>query len=247
MLSYGFVKCTLSGKCRIKSSYLKAQHETQYHLHVTLNVPGAPGLNDVAVNVGTNDADDLLRYRLVLDYHHPLAAQLAQTADGLHELTGSTALPALDFLRSDVLAETGKWRDSDVMDGHPDKEPYASLARLLDRASNEGWTVYFFGRFWKDPPQSANFGGIHDIHMNQGSSGKFVNSGDDHNDHNDIWQDGAVIVQMPNEQWAGYFTAFTQQVVPTDDMGNESPRAHEINDDDPGSLADASGAPGGER
>jgi hypothetical protein len=27
---------------------------------------------DVAVNVGTNDADDLLKYKLIYDFHHPI-------------------------------------------------------------------------------------------------------------------------------------------------------------------------------
>jgi hypothetical protein len=40
---------------------------------------------------------------------------------------GKAGLPALDFLRSDILANTGKWRDSDVMDGSELPEPAATL------------------------------------------------------------------------------------------------------------------------
>jgi hypothetical protein len=43
-------------------------HETQYHLHCNLQVGGATWY--VAVNVGTNDADDLLKYKLAFDFHH---------------------------------------------------------------------------------------------------------------------------------------------------------------------------------
>ena len=229
-LKYGVLKCTLASACRMQRA--KHKSEFQYHLHADLKVEGSAQAWDVAVNVGTNDADDLLRYRLVLDYHHPLTQTLSALPKGLKELTGTQTLPALDFLRSDVLAETGKWRDSDVMDGSEDAEPYASLKRLLDQAFGAGWNVYFFGRLY-----TTGGDGIHDIHMNQGSSGGFVNAGDDHNDHNDIWQDGAVIVEMTDSTWGGYFTAFTQQAVPTDDLGNEESRAHEIDDDDPGSLA----------
>jgi uncharacterized protein YukJ len=42
---------------------------------------------------------------------------------------------------------------------------------------------------------------------------------------------------MGDGRMAGYFTAFTQQNVPTDDLGNPKPGSHEINDDDPGSQA----------
>jgi hypothetical protein len=38
------------------------QHETQYHLHFSLLVDGDNW--DVAVNVGTSDADDLLKFKL---------------------------------------------------------------------------------------------------------------------------------------------------------------------------------------
>jgi uncharacterized protein YukJ len=230
-LQYGFVKCTIAGSIRIKPSRV-GRGETQYHLHANLNVPtgGATATWDVAVNVGTNDSDDLLRYRLVLDFEHPITAMLAAASPGPSDRTGQTALPALDFMRSDVLAGTGKWRDSDVMDGSPDKEPYRSLARLLSNASENRWPVYVFGRFY-----TGGDLGLHDVHMNQGSTGSFVHvEGNDRNDHNDVWQDGAVLVDMGDAGWAGYFTAFTQQRVPTDALGNADPASHEITDTDPG-------------
>jgi uncharacterized protein YukJ len=230
-LAYGFVKCTIAGGIRLQSS--RHGRETQYHLHADLEVPGPDGAEtwDVAVNVGTNDADDLLRYRLALDFHHAVTETLAAAPAGKRVLTGANAVPALDFLRSDVLAETGKWRDSDVMDGAPDREPYRSLARLLSNAQAKRWPVYVFGRFY-----TGGDLGLHDVHMNQGSAGSFVHrQGNDRNDHNDVWQDGAVLVDMGEAGWAGYFTAFTQQLVPTDPLGNPERHAHEISDSDPGS------------
>jgi Uncharacterized conserved protein (DUF2278) len=142
-------------------------------------------------------------------------------------------LPALDFLRSNVLAETGHWRFSDVMDGSEDPEPVASLKKLLLRAKAKSANVYVFGRTYK-----TGGPGIHDVHMNQGSRGpRFAHtSGNDHNDHNDVWQDGAVLVDLGEDGWAGYFTAFTQQMVPTDALGNPVAHSHPIQDTDPGSL-----------
>ena len=70
----------------------------------------------------------------------------------------------------------------------------------------------------------AQGNGIHDIHMNQGSTQGFIHRpGDDSNDHNDIWQDGALMVDIGEPQWAAYFSAFNQQLVPTDDLGNPKP------------------------
>jgi len=81
--------------------------------------------------------------------------------------------------------------------------------------------------------------GIHDVHVNQGSqSQNFLNNGrDDHSDHNDMWQDGAVLVDLGQTLWAAYFTAFTQQLVPTDRLGNPVSESHEIVDSDDGTLA----------
>jgi uncharacterized protein YukJ len=231
-LDYGFVKCKVVSNPVMKPS--RRRHEIQYHLHATLQVAsnGSTQKWDTAINVGTNDADDLLNYRFAFDYHNPLIETLKSADPGFHDLTGSSALPALDFLRSGLLAETGVWRQSDVMDGSDQVEPVATLKRLLQNAHASGWDVYIFGRTY-----TGGDLGIHDVHMNQGSqSSTFLNNGvDDHNDHNDVWQDGAVLVDSGEPEWAAYFTAFTQQLVPTDNLGNPARGSHPINNNDPGS------------
>ncbi len=228
-LKYGYVKCKVISEPELKGTHL--HQETQYHLHATLQVGGEQW--DTAINVGTNDADDLLRYKLVFDYHNDLVAALKAAPAGFRDLTGTAAPPALDFLRSGVLAETGPWRPSDVMDGSDVPEPVASLKRLLHQAKAAAADVYIFGRTYKPPDK-----GIHDVHMNQGSTGGFLNNGhDDHNDHNDVWQDGAVLVDLGQPEWAAYFTAFTQQKVPTDNLGNPVAASHGVTDSDDGSRA----------
>ncbi|SIO20011.1 Uncharacterized protein YukJ [Singulisphaera sp. GP187] len=233
-LTYGFVKCKVAGDPQLKSS--PRPHEIQYHLHAALDVAsrggGAPEKWDIAINVGTSDSDDLLRYRLIFDFQSALRDTLKEATPGFHDLTGSTGPPALDFLRGDVLKATGPWRNSDVMDGTGHPEPTATLSRLLLNAKTNQYDVYVFGRTYK----SGGLG-IHDIHMNQGSRAPFLNNGvDDRNDHNDIWQDGAVLVDLGTDQWAGYFTAFTQQTVPTNNVGNPESGSHPIGDSDPGGM-----------
>ena len=213
-LAYGYVKTKVTSEPKLKPSH--RGHETQYHLHCNLAVDGASW--DVAVNVGTNDADDLLKYKLAFDFRHPIIQTLAAAEAGSHDLTDADKLPALDFLRSDLLANTGKWRDSDVMDGSDDVEPASSLKRLLSRAHQNNLDVYIFGRFY------SQGGGLHDVHLNQGSTKGFIHRpDDDSNDHNDIWQDGAVLIDIGEPEWAAYFSAFNQQMVPTDDLGNPLP------------------------
>ena len=227
-LTYGFVKCLVVSEPKLKPSHRK--HETQYHLHATLQVADPSGATqqwDTAINVGTNDADDLLMYKLVFDYHHPIIDTLKSADPGFRDLTGAGDLPALDFLRSDVLKETGDWRESDVMDGSDQVEPLATLKRLLQKAHQKQFPVYIFGRTYKGGDL-----GIHDVHMNQGSqTDAFLNDGvSDDNDHNDVWQDGAVLVDVGAAEWAGYFTAFTQQLVPTDNLGNPTNQSEPIAD-----------------
>jgi hypothetical protein len=62
-LSYGFVKCKLRSAPVLKPSRHKS--EIQYHIHTTLRAGNSDW--DSAINVGTSDADDLLRYKLVYD------------------------------------------------------------------------------------------------------------------------------------------------------------------------------------
>ncbi|WP_322055090.1 DUF2278 family protein [Paraburkholderia bannensis] len=210
-LPYGYAKGKIVSAPQLKS--MRRPHETQYHLHFGVSVAGAQW--DVAVNVGTTDADDLLKYKLLFDFRHEVLATLKEAASGSQDLTGQSALPAIDFERSDFLANTGNWRDSDVMDGTEAVEPVATLKRLLERAQQAGNDVYVFGRFYSEGD------GVHDVHMNQGSKGSFIHRpGDDSNDHNDIWQDGALLVDLGEPQWALYVAAFDQQWVPTDNLGN---------------------------
>jgi uncharacterized protein YukJ len=210
-LRYGFVKAKMDSDPALKAS--RHGSEIQYHLHFKLLVGDDDW--DVAVNVGTNDADDLLKYKLVFDFRHPLIRTLAGAGPGATDLTGQGAPPALDYTRGDLFDNTGAWRDSDVMDGSDAPEPAASLRRLLVKARQTQADVYVFGRFYGEGD------GIHDTHMNQGSRGGFIHrAGDDSNDHNDVWQDGALFVDLGQPEWAAYFAAFNQQFVPTDDLGN---------------------------
>ena len=223
-ITYGIFKAKVASQPALQSS--PHGNATQYHLHTALDGSNGAGsdLWDSAVNVGTDDESDLLQYRLVSAYGHPIVQQLRALPPGFTELTGTDALPALDFLRCDVLTNTGSWQLSDVMDGSDTVEPAASLRQLLERAGTQNADVYAFGRTY-----TQNGAGIHDVHLNQGSTGSELSS-------NRIWQDGAVIVDFAGSGVSAYFTAFTQQLVPTDARGNPTTPSHPITDADGGSL-----------
>ncbi len=223
-LAYGFVKAKMTSSPRLTSKTVphRGREEQQYHLHFRLDVDGVDW--DVAANVGTDYADDLLKYKIVRDFNHPIVETLRASREGVTRLTGLRKLPALDFLRSGILDGTGAWRESDVLDGGEGQQPVADLKELLEKARGEEADVYVFGRFYTKDGK-----GLHDVHMNQGSRGRFIHhAGNDHNDHNDIWQDGALMVDFGEGNFVAYFAAFTEQAVPTDELGNPVPGSHTI-------------------
>jgi hypothetical protein len=222
-LPYGFAKAKLTSLPRLTSKPMNSSghQEVQYHLHVSLDVAGESW--DTAINAGTDNAADLLKYKIAEGFQNP-AAEALRAAQGAVDLTGKAALPALDFMRSSILENTGPWLESDALDtGAETKQPPAKLSALLSKAFHDKNDVYIFGRFYSEG------NGIHDVHMNQGSRGRYIHRpGSDGNDHNDIWQDGAVMIDFGDAGWVAYFSAFTQQTVPTDDLGNPLPGGHTI-------------------
>ncbi len=222
-LAYGFVKAKMISLPRLQSKPVHHDNmdEVQYHLHFTLDVDGADW--DIAANVGTDNAVDLLKYKIVQNFHHPIVETLRTAPPGKSILSGTNALPALDFLRSTILDDTGGWQESDVLDGSPGQEPPTRLNALLSKAFDNKIGVYVFGRFYTDG------NGVHDVHMNQGSRDRYIHrAGDDRNDHNDIWQDGALMLDLGVAGWVAYFSAFMQQTVPTDELGNPVSGGHTI-------------------
>ena len=98
-LPYGFLKGRV-----VKGPLLQSKrhdNEIQYHLHISIDIGGAPW--DVAINVGASDDDDSLLFKFVFDFHHPVIATLTAVSPGQTDLTRQSALPALDFERSDIL------------------------------------------------------------------------------------------------------------------------------------------------
>jgi hypothetical protein len=83
--------------------------------------------------------------------------------------------------------------------------------------------LYAFGASWgpepTNPDQYFDFvpgSGIHDLHMNQGSVGRFQKD-------NGVYQDGALLIHFPSRnQWIGIFLAFQSQSFHTDDRTGDA-------------------------
>ncbi|GAA2782466.1 YukJ family protein [Kitasatospora paracochleata] len=171
-----------------------------------------------AVNVQSQQAPSDLMYLVDDDFHHPVTALLLATALGWTPLPPRPGTAALDLVR-DKLLDPAALRTLPPDRPGPDND----LADLLDQRVQQAIAepdavVYVFGQRWPTEPTTPDkvFGftpgnGVHDVHMNQGNSGRFRSD-------DGVHQDGALLIHRPAEaRWTAVFLAFQSQSWHTDD------------------------------
>jgi len=163
------------------------------------------------INVKSTTADTRLVYWNNSNFTHPITSQLAELSEGFTPLanaaTGSNG-SRLDLLRGGletltagtVLSTSVPGANNDIVD---------DLIAIFNRVIEDKATVYLWGSQYID---SASKAGIHDIHMNQGDSGRFTSD-------NGIWQDGSFILQFSDGHYEAVFLAFAEQYTQTDNNG----------------------------
>jgi uncharacterized protein YukJ len=171
----------------------------------------------IAVNVLSQQAPSELLYLAVDDFRHPITALLP--AEG-----GWTPLPSrpgaanLDFIRGNLF-DPKLMRPLPPDVSGPDNDLADSLDHYTARAmADDQATLYAFGERWGPeanvPDKIFGFrpgNGVHDIHMNQGNSGRF-------REDDGVWQDGGLLFRFPGEdRWVAIFLAFQSQAWHTDD------------------------------
>jgi uncharacterized protein YukJ len=144
-------------------------------------------------------------------------AALEALAPGFKKVPSKPGGIAIDYLRGGLVSTKS-------MKPVPPDKPGADndLKDMLESAvlkalEEEGSVIYAFGARWGPEPGKADKyfkfvpgNGIHDIHMNQGNSGKYRKD-------NGVYQDGALVFQYPGNKWRGFFFAFQSQSFTTDD------------------------------
>src|SRR5690348_9038642 len=133
-----------------------------------------------AVNVESQQAPSELLYVADDDFRHPLTELLPPAGSGWTDLPSQPGTASLDFIRGNLFDPASmRTLPPDLVGADND------LADLLDHyvqraIADPTAAVYAFGQRW-GPEEGADdkvFGfrtgnGVHDIHMNQGSSGRF--------------------------------------------------------------------------
>jgi uncharacterized protein YukJ len=173
----------------------------------------------IAINVKSQLAPSEVEYLVVEHYQHPITAMAEQLPLGFTPLRSAPGSGALDFIRSNPF-DRSQMRPLPANVPGFDNDLNDKIDRVMQRAlADEHALVHAFGQRWGPEPTTKDkyFGflpgnGIHDIHMNQGNSGRFVQD-------DGVYQDGGLLIHFPDQQeWVGAFLKFQSQAWHTDDV-----------------------------
>ncbi|TYK51252.1 DUF2278 family protein [Actinomadura decatromicini] len=169
-----------------------------------------------AVNIRSQTSPPDLLYLAVDDFRHPVTDAVAGLADGFTPLDSKPGGAALDFVRGNLFDRTAMRPAPTSLPG-PDNDLGEFLDHHVQKALNDqDARVFAFGQRWgPEDKRDKIFGfapgnGVHDIHMNQGNTGRFT--ADD-----GVWQDGGLLIRLSSGRWIALFLAFGSQSWHTDD------------------------------
>ncbi|GAA4956168.1 hypothetical protein GCM10023205_17800 [Yinghuangia aomiensis] len=175
-----------------------------------------------AVNVLSQESPSELLFVVDEDFRHPLTASLPAAGSGWTALDSQAGGAALDYIRANLFDPAAARPLPPDVPGEDN-----DLADLLDHyvqraIGDAGAAVYVFGQRFGPEPQKPDkvFGflpgnGVHDVHMNQGNSADF-------RDDDGVWQDGGLLIRLPDARWVAVFLAFQSQAWHTDDTTGHS-------------------------
>jgi uncharacterized protein YukJ len=191
--------------------------------HFQIKVRGGGTDFRVAVNVLSQQSPPELLFVADEAFSHPLVQTLPDLPDGFTAVPGQAGGVALDFIRGNLF-DRQAMRTLPATKPGPDNDLADKLGHYVSRAvADPAARVYAFGQRWGPeagvPDKIFGFSpgnGVHDVHMNQGNSGRF--RGDD-----GVWQDGGLLLHYPGQdQWVAIFLAFQSQAWHTDDQSGHS-------------------------
>jgi len=175
----------------------------------------------LAVNVKSDNNPPDLQFYLDDDYKHPILDAVGQLPVGFTSFPTNltpdsvSTTAALDYVRGNLFdlselkilpATAGGSGSSDDLNDIFDV--YVAKAIATSTA-----VIYAFGSKWGPESKADAFfdftpgNGVHNMHMNQGNSGKYIYE-------NGVYTDGGLLIHFPDEQrWVAMFLKFQSQVV----------------------------------
>ncbi len=212
-------------KCRAVDRKLELEDKVSPHFQV--RVKDNEQEYRLAINVRSVQKPFDLLYFVDANFKHPIVDKLVNLDFGFHEIEESERKPggiALDYIRANLFKVTQMKPLPFNVEG-PNNDLNDLIDLHIQRAiKSQDAVVYAFGEKWGpvDKPEKVfQFRpdqGVHNIHMNQGSSGNFSKE-------NGVYQDGALLIHFPSQsQWVAAFFAFQSQSFHTDNIhGNPLP------------------------
>ncbi len=190
--------------------------------HYQVLVRAGRTLHRIAVNVRSSapKSPSTLLFAASTSLPATMTEALRKLPAGFQKLPSRPGGLALDYLRSGIVkTKTMKPLPPDQpgLDNDLKDAIEASVLRAMKEA---GSLVHALGAKWGPEADKRDryFGflpgnGVHDIHMNQGNAGKYRKD-------NGVYQDGALVFEIPGARWKAYFFAFQSQSFDTDAGGN---------------------------
>ena len=186
-------------KGRVCDVYGERRDNKSPHFYMTLDC----GQREwrLAINVKSRRWPSEVAFTRISPFTNAFTHQLQALAPGLLSMNRGKQRRrfGLDYLRDNffhldqlvALPHHKPGRNNDLID---------ILYKDGNRALQQGWEAVAFGEPFNDRARW----GLHNIHMNQGSSGRYKRA-------NGPFQDGALFMRSPVEGWIGYFWAFQSQ------------------------------------
>jgi uncharacterized protein YukJ len=191
--------------------------------HFQIRVRGGDIDFRVAVNVLSQESPSELLFVADESFAHPLVQVLRDLPDGVTAVPSRAGGLALDYIRGNLF-DRQAMRALPATAPGPDNDLADKLDHYVSRAAADpAARAYAFGQRWGPeagiPDKVFGFSpgnGVHDVHMNQGNTGRF--RGDD-----GVWQDGGLLLHYPGQdQWVAIFLAFQSQAWHTDDVSGHA-------------------------
>ena len=203
----------------LRAAVVDQRIETTDTPHYQVHLRAAGVDYRAAVNVRSQQRPPELLYLAVDNFAHPVLDRLRTLPDGFTDLPGRADGPALDYIRGNLF-QRDQMRPVPTAEPGPENDPGDFLDHYVRRAAGDPEArAFVFGQAWGPEPATADKvfhfrpgNGVHDIHMNQGNSGRFT--ADD-----GVYQDGALLLHFPaDDSWVAIFLAFQSQSFHTDDV-----------------------------
>jgi uncharacterized protein YukJ len=203
------------------------------HYQITVKAKG--GSYVVALNIESAPGSEVL-YVVKEGFVPPDEAGLLALPMGMTAVQSVEGGLALDFVRGTVDGEPMVRREEMTLLPQLQPKGLDEEAKMMNRVrasalhnavitlmnmtiADKGGVIYAFGSAYAAVAEKGRLGGIHDVHMNQGSP--VGGNGRGHGGDNGVWQDGGLLIHLPGKStWMGIFLAFQTQSWTTDGVGD---------------------------